>query len=153
MLPFLPYCLFIATIIQFNTEKKLKKIFFTLLVLLGTSLFASVTDEYPSQEILNSKIPIVDIRTPSEWKESGLLKGAIPITFFDEQGAYNVDAFVAELNKKVDTKKPFALICRTGSRTTMVANFLSKEFNYQIINLQGGMMFVQGKKLPVLPYK
>jgi rhodanese-related sulfurtransferase len=142
-----------ATIIQFNTEKKLKKIFFTLLVLLGVSLSASVSDEYPSQEILDNKTPIVDIRTSGEWKESGLLKGAIPITFFDEKGGYNVEAFIAELNKKVDTKKPFALICRTGSRTTMVANFLSKEFDYKIINLQGGMMFVQGKKLPILPYK
>jgi rhodanese-related sulfurtransferase len=134
-------------------EKKLKKTVFILLVLLVTSLSASVSDEYPSQKILESKIPVVDIRTPSEWKESGLLKGAIPIMFFDEKGGYNIDAFIAELNKKVDTKKPFALICHTGSRTTMVANFLSKEFDYKVVNLKGGMMFVKGKNLPVLPYK
>jgi rhodanese-related sulfurtransferase len=131
----------------------LKKTVFTFLVLLVTSLSASVSDEYPSQKILDSKIPVVDIRTPAEWKESGLLKGAIPIMFFDERGTYNVDAFIAELKKKVDTKKPFALICHTGSRTKMVANFLSQEFNYEVINLQGGMVFVAGKKLPVLPYK
>lgn len=134
-------------------EKKLKKIVFTFLVLLVASLSASVSDEYPSQVILDNKTPIVDIRTPGEWKESGLLKGAIPITFFDDKGGYNIDTFIAELNKKVDTKKPFALICHSGSRTKMVSNFLSQEFKYQIINLQGGMMYVQGKKLPVLPYK
>lgn len=131
----------------------MKKIVFTFLVLLVASLSASVSDEYPSQAILDSKTPIVDIRTPGEWKESGLLKGAIPITFFDDKGGYNVDAFIAELNKKVDTKKPFALICHSGSRTKMVSNFLSQEFKYQIINLQGGMMYVKGKNLPVLPYK
>lgn len=131
----------------------MKKTVFTLLLLLITSLSASVTDEYPSQKILNEKTPIVDIRTPSEWRESGLLKGAIPIMFFNEQGGYNVDGFVTELNKKVDTKKPFALICRTGSRTKMVSAFLAKEFGYTIINLDGGMIYVQGKKLPVIPYK
>jgi len=131
----------------------LKKIVFTFILLLVASLSASVVDAYPSQAILDNKTPIVDIRTPSEWKETGLLQGAIPIMFFDEKGGYNAEAFINELNKKVDTKKPFALICRTGSRTKMVANFLSQEFNYTVTNLQGGMMFVQGKKLPVLPYK
>jgi len=131
----------------------LKKIVFTFILLLVASLSASVVDAYPSQAILDNKTPIVDIRTPSEWKETGLLQGAIPIMFFDEKGGYNAEAFINELNKKIDTKKPFALICRTGSRTKMVANFLSQEFNYTVTNLQGGMMFVQGKKLPVLPYK
>ena len=131
----------------------MKKIVFTFILLLVASLSASVVDAYPSQAILDNKTPIVDIRTPSEWKETGLLQGAIPIMFFDEKGGYNAEAFINELNKKVDTKKPFALICRTGSRTKMVANFLSQEFNYTVTNLQGGMMFVQGKKLPVLPYK
>lgn len=39
------------------------------------NIFASVKDEEASQELLDSKIPIVDIRTSAEWKESGLLKG------------------------------------------------------------------------------
>lgn len=131
----------------------MKKTVFTLLLLLVTSLAASVTDEYPSQKILDDKTPIVDIRTPPEWRESGLLKGAIPIMFFNEQGGYDINGFVAELNKKIDTKKPFALICHTGSRTKIVSAYLSKEFGYTIINLDGGMTYVQGKKLPVIPYK
>ncbi|DAB30057.1 MAG TPA: sulfurtransferase [Sulfurimonas sp. UBA12504] len=131
----------------------MKKTLFTLLLLLTTSLLADVINEYPSQKILDTKIPVVDIRTASEWRESGLFKGAIPITFFNEQGGYDVNAFITELNKKVNTKKPFALICRTGSRTKMLSGFLSKEFGYEIINLDGGMMYVQGKKLPIVPYK
>ena len=142
-----------GTIIQFNSEKTLKKSVFTLILLLLTSLHAKVDNEYPSQKILDAKTPIVDIRTPSEWKESGLLSGSIPIMFFDERGGYDIDGFVAQLNKKVDTKKPFALICHTGSRTRMVAAFLSKEFGYDVINLEGGMKFVQGKKLPITSYK
>ena len=131
-----------------NLKKKI-----LLLLILAASLFAQLTNEYPSQKILNNHTPIVDIRTSSEWRESGLLKGAIPITFFDEKGAYNVDKFLKELNTKVDTKKPFALICHTGSRTKMVSQFLSVKLHYKVINLLGGMMYVKGKGLPTTPYR
>jgi len=116
----------------------LKKIFLALL-LLTVSLFAELKNEYISQKLLDSGTPIVDIRTASEWRESGLLPNAIPITFFDERGNYNINAFLTELNKKVDTKKPFAIICHTGSRTGMLAPFLSEKLNYKVINLKGGM--------------
>ncbi|NCO00606.1 MAG: rhodanese-like domain-containing protein [Epsilonproteobacteria bacterium] len=130
----------------------MKKIFLSFLIL-ASSVFATVTDEYPSQKILDSKVPIVDIRTPGEWRESGLLKGSIPIMFFNEQGGYDVEGFLAELSKKVDTTKPFALICRSGSRSKTVSNFLSQEYHYTVINLEGGMLFVKTKDLPVVPYK
>jgi len=131
----------------------MKKIILTFLFL-GVSLFADLKNEYPTKEFLNSHIPIVDIRTPQEWKETGILKGAIPIMFFNHKGDYNVQKFLQELNAKVDTKKPFALICRTGSRTSMVAPWLSKELGYKVINLKGGMMYVIHKlKVPTVPYK
>ncbi len=126
---------------------------FLLLLILSASLFAKVTNEYTSQKLLDDKTPIVDIRTPPEWMETGLLKGAIPIMFFNERGGYDIEGFLTELNNKVDTTKPFALICRTGSRTKVLSHFLSKEMNYKVINLEGGMMFAKGKHLPVVLYK
>ena len=120
---------------------------------MACSLLATVQNEYPSQKILDSKIPIVDIRTPSEWKESGLLQNALPIMFFDARGNYNVELFLKQLQSQVDVSKPFALVCRTGSRTKVVAHFLSQEFGYQVIDLQGGMLYIKAKKLPILPYK
>ena len=129
----------------------MKKIIFTLL-LFTLSLFAEYKSEYPTKELLNSNIPIVDIRTPGEWKETGILKDAVPIMFFDQNGNYNINRFLTELNQKVDTKKPFALICRTGSRTSMVAPWLAKELGYNVINLKGGMMYVT-RALGVKPVK
>jgi hypothetical protein len=52
------------------------------LVFLLSSLSAELINIYPSQKILDSKIPIVDIRTPGEWKETGILKDAITIMFY-----------------------------------------------------------------------
>lgn len=130
----------------------MKKILFTLFILF-TSIHANVIDKYPSQEFLASKTPIVDIRTPGEWKETGLLKGAIPIMFFKPNGTFNVQEFLTKLNKAVDTKKTFALICRTSSRTTMVSNFLSQELGYTVVNLKGGMVYAKSKNLPIVAYK
>lgn len=111
-----------------------------ILLLLISSLFAELKNEYLTQKILDSKIPIVDIRTVGEWKETGILKGSIPIEFFNEEGKYNIAAFLTELNAKVDTTKPFALICRTGSRTKLISVFLSNTYNYKVTNITGGIM-------------
>jgi rhodanese-related sulfurtransferase len=115
-----------------------KKIFLSLLFL-ASSLFAELKNEYLSKKILNSKIPIVDIRTVGEWKQTGILNGSIPIQFFDEKGRYHIPTFIKELNEKVDTTKPFALICRTGSRTRIVAAYLSDTYNYKVTNIAGGI--------------
>ncbi len=134
-------------------ENKLKKIILTLL-LLSVSLFAELTNQYMTKDFLNKGIPIVDVRTPGEWRETGLLKGAIPIMFFNAKGNYDARKFLEELNKKVDTKKPFALICHTGNRTSMIAPWLSKEFGYKVINLQGGMEYAtKGLHIKTIPYK
>lgn len=129
------------------------KIFILSLFFIATSLFAQVNKIYPDNTFLNKNIPIVDIRTEAEWKETGLLKGAIPITFFDERGRYNIPLFLKELSQKVDVKKPFALVCRTGSRTKLVSQFLSSELGYNVYDLSGGMMYIMGKNLPVIPYR
>ena len=106
-----------------------------------------------SNELLVNKVPMVDIRTTEEWKETGLVKGSITIQFFDERGQYDIKAFLQELNAKVDTSKEFALICRTGSRTMMVAQFLSDKLNYKVIDIQGGIMDAYKLKAPIVPYK
>ncbi len=129
----------------------MKRIFFALF-LLFSSLNAEVIKAYPTQKLLQSHIPIVDIRTPPEWRHSGIIKGAIPITFFDSKGRYNLKKFLHELNSNVDTTKPFAIICHTGRRTAAVADFLAKQFNYTVIDLVGGMEEAAKRKMPIVPY-
>ena len=131
----------------------MKKIILSL-ILLSASLFAQVTSQYLTKDFLNKNIPIVDVRTPGEWKETGVLKGAIPIMFFNTKGKYDTKKFLTQLHKKVDTTKPFALICHTGSRTSIIAPWLSKEFNYNVINLKGGMEYAtKGLHIKTVPYR
>ncbi len=129
----------------------MKPLILTIILLL-TPLFADVQHLFLNNKILHSNIPIVDIRTPGEWSDTGLLKGSIPIMFFDEKGGYNLEQFLKTLQQKVDTKKTFALICNSGSRTRMVADYLSTNYGYHIIDLRGGIRYAIGKSFPIEPY-
>lgn len=109
-----------------------------LLSLMAVSALAEVTHTYPDEELLKSGMTIIDIRTQGEWEETGLVAGAIPITFFDEQGQYDARAFLSSLEEHVSRDEPFAIICRTGNRTRAISDFLSDQ-GYQVVNLQGGI--------------
>jgi len=123
------------------------------LLLATTALMADYTAQPIDQQLLNSKIKIIDIRTPSEWKTTGLVKGSIPIMFFDESGNYNLETFSAELNKKITKKERFALICNSGSRSKMLGTHLGQKMGYNVIDLQGGIQYAIAKKFPIEPYK
>lgn len=123
------------------------------LSLIAASLTADYTAQPIDQKLIDSNIKIIDIRTPGEWKTTGLVKGAIPIMFFDERGNYNVDAFLAELGKKVKKNERFALICNSGSRSHTLGTYLGKQLGYSIIDLQGGIQYAISKRMPLEPYK
>ena len=117
----------------------MKKIVFALL-LLATSLFAELKNQWATKSFIKKDIKIIDIRTKAEWRETGIVDGSYTIVFFDEKGNYNVPKFLDELSKVVKKDEQFALICRTGSRTAMVSEFLSKDIGYSVINLKGGIV-------------
>jgi len=123
------------------------------LLLATTALMADYTAQPIDQKIVDSKIKIIDIRTPSEWKATGLVKGAIPIMFFDERGNYNLEAFLGELNKKIPQGERFALMCNSGSRSKMLGTHLGQKMGYNIIDLQGGIQAAIAKKITIEPYK
>ncbi len=123
------------------------------LLLATTALMADYTAQPIDQRLLNSKIKIIDIRTPSEWKMTGLVKGSIPIMFFDEYGNYNLEAFLGELNKKIPQGERFAIICNSGSRSKMLGTHLGQKMGYNVIDLQGGIQYAIVKKFPLEPYK
>lgn len=123
------------------------------LLFVFTSLSAEYIRQPIDQKVLDSKVKIIDIRTPGEWKTTGLLKGSIPIMFFDEQGNYNLDMFMVKLNKVIKKDEKFALICNSGSRSKVVGTYLGKQLNYKVIDLDGGIQAAMSKKLPLEPYK
>ena len=121
------------------------------LIFLSSFLFADLRNVEVDEAVVKSGITVVDIRTKPEWANTGVVKGAVLLTFFDEQGRYDVDAFLKELDKHVSKDKEFALICRTGSRTSAVSDLLSKQ-GYKVVNLRGGMKLLLQKGYVPTPY-
>jgi len=116
-----------------------------LLVALQTLIFADFKDVNTAEmEALVAKnAPIIDIRTPGEWRETGVIPGSHKIVFFDERGNYDVQKFMSEFTKVVtDKNQPFILVCRTASRTKIVGKFLANDMGYtQTKELEGGIIW------------
>lgn len=84
------------------------------------------------------KITLIDIRTPAEWKETGVAKGAKRVNMLHPQGAPGfVNQLLGEVNG--DKNAPIALICRTGNRTTQVQRYLQSVGFTKVHNVREGM--------------
>ncbi len=121
----------------------MKKIFLLLLTLqaLVFADFKSVkTAEF--EKMVKNGAPIIDIRTPGEWKE-GVIPGSHKIMFFDEKGNYDIAKFMEKFTKVVkDKNSPFILVCRTSSRTKVVGKFLANQEGYlKTRDLADGIMW------------
>ena len=93
------------------------------------------------QEKINQGVVVIDIRTPPEWKHLGVVPTSKLLMFFNEKGAYNVPAWMKQFNSLVkDKNQPFILVCRSGTRTATVGNFLNKKLGYKnVYHLEHGI--------------
>ena len=89
---------------------------------------------------LESGIKLIDIRRVEEWKQTGVVDGSIKSTAFDGQGRF-LKSFSEMLAKTVKPDEEFAVICRTGNRSSVLANWLVTEGGYKnVLNVQDGIV-------------
>ncbi|MGE4479852.1 MAG: rhodanese-like domain-containing protein [Deferribacterales bacterium] len=114
---------------------------------------ANSKDQPLTMALYKTGIKIIDIRTEDEWKQTGIVKGSSTIEFFDSKGNYNVKNFVSQLDKKVNKNEPFAIICRTGNRTSNVIGLLRQLGYSQAIDIKGGVVQAAKNGIPFEKYK
>jgi len=111
----------------------------------ATLLFADFreVDEKELQSMIKKGIKVIDIRRAGEFKQTGIIKGAYMLTFFDDKGAYDVPSWMNKFVKIVKNKEqPFVIYCAHANRTKVVGNFLSKELKYKnVYDLKGGIAY------------
>lgn len=114
----------------------LKYIFTIILFFFSISIQAEVRNLNNSEfkKLMDQGIPVIDVRRPEEWKQTGIIKGSHMMTFFDKNGRYNLNNWMSELNKIAGPDKPFILICRSGNRTGQISQFLDKKLNYSKVS-------------------
>lgn len=110
--------------------------------ILTTEAFADVAkvDGDALQKLIDDGVPVVDVRRIDEWEETGVLDGSHLLTFFDKQGKYDLEAWLAEFHKVVEKDQPFVLICAVGGRTGTITRFLDSRLGYKnIYDADGGI--------------
>jgi rhodanese-related sulfurtransferase len=77
---------------------------------------------------------LIDIRTPAEWKQTGVAEGALTIDM-------TKPTFVDEVLAAVDGDRaaPIVLICRTGNRTNFTRNALERMGFSNVTHVAEGM--------------
>ncbi len=85
------------------------------------------------------EVLIVDVRSPGEWRQTGLPKGAAAVTIHNPNGA---EGFLTEMLKAVggDKSKPVALICAAGTRSNRAHRFLESRGFTNLYDVREGML-------------
>ncbi len=93
---------------------------------------------------------LVDIRRPEEWKETGIVKGAKTLTAFNAEG--RLDQRFPKLFQMLGAgDKPIILMCRTGNRSNVLAEFLSTRAGIaNIYDASGGIVAWQKSNRPLV---
>ncbi len=129
----------------------------TLLIFISSILFAEVRDLNIAsfEKLKKNGIPVIDIRTPQEWRESGIIAGSHTIMFFGPDGRYDIEAFIGDLEKLgIRKNTPFILVCRSATRTRKLGTYLADELGYgNVYHLTGGILNWKRHDKPLIPYK
>ena len=110
--------------------------------ILSVSLFAEFkTIDVAELEKLQAKgVPVIDIRTPGEWKETGIIKGAHKMMFFTPNGQPDLAGWFFELGHLVkDKKEPIIIYCAHANRTKSLGEGLTKMGFENVYELKDGI--------------
>ena len=121
----------------------------------GTQLFADI-HEVNNDDIIvlmGKGIPLIDIRTKSEWHKTGVINKSKLLTFFDKDGNSNIEEWTSKLKKIANNKDPVIIICRSGRRSRIVANHLDQKLLYSTVYhaTNGIISWIDNKKITVKP--
>ncbi len=94
----------------------------------------SLTVQQAYQQAQERKIVLLDIRTPNEWRSTGVGEAAFPLDMRREDFISVVTQLVEQ-----DKSRPVALICAGGVRSARMSNRLTEAGFTNIIDVPEGM--------------
>ena len=115
---------------------------FLVLVMLSVSVLAEFKTLNLSEfEKMKAKgVPVIDIRTPMEWKTTGIIDGAHKVTFFNERGEPLLADWFFEVGHLIkDKKEPIILYCAHANRSKSLGKGMSQMGFENVYELEGGI--------------
>jgi len=91
--------------------------------------------------MMENQVPLVDIRTKKEWRETGIIPKSHLVTFFDTQGNFSTEEWLPKLAAIAGKNDPVIIICRSGNRSYIVAKFLAQDADYKnVYHVENGII-------------
>ncbi len=121
----------------------MKKILFLILIAISFA-FAKFTsiDDSKLLKMQKQGIVVIDIRTPQEWKNRGIIKGAKTIEFFKADGSVDFVSFMKKFTKYVkNSKQPFILYCAHANRSKVAGKLFDRLGVENVYELKGGIEY------------
>ena len=122
---------------------KITLLVLTLVFLLNSNQLFAELYEVNNEKIkilLESSVPLIDIRTEGEWHETGVINSSHLLTFFDKDGNYDFKKWMIEIGEIADENGPVIIMCRSGRRSRIVSNMMIKENSeYLIYHVTNGI--------------
>ena len=132
----------------------MKKILIVL-VMLSKTTFAEVfdVDNKKLKMLLDQNIKLVDIRTVSEWKKTGVISKSHLLSLVDEKGNYSLQNWYQNFSKIKLRNNSVILICAVGGRSKYIAKILNSiDKNLTIFNVKKGILNWIKNKNPVVKH-
>lgn len=91
------------------------------------------------QQARNGDLVVIDVRSPREWRQTGIPAGAKAITMHDPEG---LGAFLKNLLRSVegDRNARIAMICARGNRSHSMQQFLTQNGFTRVLDVSEGML-------------
>ncbi len=119
-----------------------------LTVLMGVFVLAAgpasashrvMTADEAKERLARGQMMLIDVRSPQEWRQTGIAPGARTVTIHDPGG---LPGFVEAVKATVggDLDKGIAVICAVGNRSTIAHKALTEAGFTRVMNLKEGML-------------
>ncbi len=111
---------------------KIKLTLFILLSLFSSFIAAQGLVDLTNEQLVEMQTSknalVIDIRTEKEWNATGTIPGSHKLQFFSSEGKFDTEKWLTDLNKlKSSPDQPVILVCRSGGRSGMLGNMLTKQ--------------------------
>ena len=112
---------------------------FSSTLLTGAELINLSTTDISDK--LTQNALVIDIRTPQEWQSTGIIPGSHPVKFFDRNGKYDTEQWLAAVKQlQTSPDQEIILVCRSGGRSGRVGKLLAQQLNMpNISHLSNGI--------------
>lgn len=105
----------------------------------ASELGAEISAAEARRAMIEDDVILIDVRTPGEWAQTGLARGAARVTLQDPAFVGKVEAITGG-----DRSAKIAFICRSGNRSKTARDRLKRAGYPHVTSVAGGMLARKG---------